>query len=213
MMPGMPPFGPPPPPPEVIYEQAALNVNQRMHQDLATHHALVDDLNAMTSNEYLRQMRKRFTLATKESVQDVDWRVPRMMVCKDPRYNNCIPFPFAQEAMERKQHDGQVLQDQFAREAYAKSKKEMVEMKSEIDGVPCEPPPIEAVRKKHVPFIHAVPNYERDDDLWQRRLELRSMDEAMRGDVSQPLPRPVLFAEDMDNFRAGKYVKDDCPIA
>merc|ERR1719408_293456 len=88
MMPGMPPFGPPP---EVLYEQAALNVNQRMHQDLARHHALVDDLNAMTGNEYLRQMRKRFTLATKESVQDVDWRVPRLMVCKDPRYNNCIP--------------------------------------------------------------------------------------------------------------------------
>ena len=30
-------------------------------------------------------------------------------------------------------------------------------------------------------------------------LELRSMEEALRGDVSQPLPRPVLFAEDTNN--------------
>ena len=67
-------------------------------------------------------------------------------------------------------------------------------------------------RKPHK-FLEVHPCYRKEDDVWERTLNLRILDEAVRGDVSQPMPAPVVFAEDYDNYREGKYVKDDCWIA
>lgn len=189
-----------------LYQAEAFAVRDMAELAIAKHHALLQDLNGLTENEYARQMGKRFTASKALNMDNIDWRVPRLMLCKDPKYNMGVPPPFVEEVMERKTHDGVVLEEQMSREAYKKSAEELKDSER-------VPPPLEYVRRKGVPFVHAVPHYDQDDDLWQRRLELRSLDEALRGDVSQPLPRPVLNHEDMDNFRSGKYVKDDCPIA
>jgi hypothetical protein len=62
-------------------------------------------------------------------------------------------------------------------------------------------------------FEECHPGYRKEDDVWERTLNLRQLDEAVRGDVSQAMPAPVVFAEDYDNYREGKYIKDDCWIA
>lgn len=141
-----------------------------------------------------------------DRVEPPDPRVGRLQVCKDPKFNGGVPPPFAFEVQERKMIDGRVLEDILSREAYAMSAAELAPSQR-------RPPPEEVVKKAGVPFQKAVPAYEHESDIWNRKIELRSLDEAMRGDVSQPMARPVLFKEDYAVFREGKYVKDDCPIA
>jgi len=158
--------------------------------------------------------------AAQQGLQTIDWRVPKLMQCRDPKYNAGLDPRFAYEIQTRKMHDGRVLEDQLSMEAYMKVKKELEESKPPPEAeaqletqASYEPPPVERVMKKGVPFAEAIPYYQREDDVWQRKLELRSMDEAMRGDVSLPMARPCIFNEDFENYREGKYVKDDCPIA
>ena len=69
------------------------------------------------------------------------------------------------------------------------------------------------IMKKQLKFSEVHPCYRKEDDVWERTLNLRILDEAVRGDVAQPMPAPVVFAEDYDNYKEGKYVKDDCWIA
>eukprot|EP00435_Cladocopium_sp_Y103_P075814 s29_g65.t1 len=64
-----------------------------------------------------------------------------------------------------------------------------------------------------LPFNEVNPAYEADQDIWGRTLGLRTLQEALHGDVSQPMPRPVLFPEEYQNFKQGRYVVDDCPIS
>lgn len=66
---------------------------------------------------------------------------------------------------------------------------------------------------KPVAFTAARPSYRKQDDVWERTLALRLLDEAVRGNVSAPMPAPAVFAEDYENYREGKYVKDDCWLA
>jgi len=215
------------------YEWAAHHATQRLQNAAARHHELVHDVNLLSGDEYSRRMKKEFKASSAAELSDVDWRVPRLMYCKDPKYNMGVPPHLAFEVQDRKQNDGTFLEEQLSRETYDKFKKaaddeyanaykqsqeeNAANPDSAGDKPPApfkhDPPPDEMIYKKGVPFLHAVPMYQRADDLWNRRLELRTMEEAMRGDVSQPLPRPVIFEEDFENFKQGKYVKDDCPIA
>lgn len=240
MPPGvMGPMGPMPPMPPAMaamqMEMAANEVGHRWENASARHRELVQDLNMMRCDEYQRGMRKSFTSSFKANLDQVDWRVPRLMYCKDPKWNLDVmrlPPEIAHEVQQKKMIDGRIIEDQMSREAYGKAvsdaEKEQAEAYRKLreeqaknpDAQPVQispfehkPPAEEIYKKPGVPFIHAVPYYDRADDLWQRRLELRSMDEAMNGDVSQPLPRPVIFDEEFENFKQGKYVKDDCPIA
>lgn len=66
---------------------------------------------------------------------------------------------------------------------------------------------------KPVAFTVARPSYRKQDDVWERTLALRLLDEAVRGDVKNQMPAPAVFAEDYENYREGKYVKDDCWLA
>lgn len=70
--------------------------------------------------------------------------------------------------------------------------------------------------KRHphgVSFMEVHPTYKREDDVWERQMAMRSLEEALRGDVSVPMPKPVVLVEDYDHYREGKYVKDDCFMA
>jgi hypothetical protein len=219
----------------IHFDMAAGEVAHRWQNSSARHQELVQDLNMMTCDSYTTGMRNAFTASAQANLDTVDWRVPRLMYCKDPKWNlgvQTFPPEIAHEVQSKKMVDGKIIEDQMSREAYGKAVKDAEEeqkqaykklkeeeekhpdgQKVEITPFEHKPPPTEMVKKPGVPFIHAVPYYDRADDLWQRRLELRSLEEAMNGDVSQPLPRPVVFDEDFENFKQGKYVKDDCPIA
>jgi hypothetical protein len=59
--------------------------------------------------------------------------------------------------------------------------------------------------------VHQV--YRMEDDVWERTLNLRSLDEAVTGDVNMSMPPPVVFPEDYDNYREGQYIRDDCWMA
>ncbi|CAE7561627.1 unnamed protein product [Symbiodinium sp. CCMP2592] len=50
--------------------------------------------------------------------------------------------------------------------------------------------------------LHAKPKIP-ERRLEPGTLELRTIDEALHGDVSKPLPRPVLFPEEYQNFKQG----------
>mmetsp|Transcript_70981 Transcript_70981/g.154243 ORF Transcript_70981/g.154243 Transcript_70981/m.154243 type:complete len:222 (+) Transcript_70981:118-783(+) len=207
--PMMPPGAPFPPPmmPPIPYEVAAHQVGSRFMSSEHKRMELTQGANMATNGEFERRQKEAFSASHKAGYLDeTDWRVPQLQYRKDPKFNAGVHPAFAFEFQERKIMEGRMLEDQLAREAFAKSSMEMSASGS-------HPPPQEIIIKGGTPFMHAVPYYQRDDDVWQRRMHLRSMDEAMRGDVSKPLPRPVLFAEDFSNFRSGKYVKDDCPIA
>jgi len=129
-----------------------------------------------------------------------------LAVLQGPKYNAGLHPGVAAEVVRRKIADGEVIEHQLSLDSYNNWSKIL-----RPEGR--EPPPEERVVKPGVPFVEATPFYNQEDDIWHRKLALRTLDEAMRGDVSKPLPRPVLFSEDYENYREGKYVKDDCPIA
>mmetsp|Transcript_112317 Transcript_112317/g.204180 ORF Transcript_112317/g.204180 Transcript_112317/m.204180 type:complete len:194 (+) Transcript_112317:119-700(+) len=189
-----------------VDKPASSSVQGRFNEAAATNVDLENKLNQLTNNMYDRYNREHFSALTRANLEDVDWRVPRVVYCKDPKYNVRLDPRIAAQAQELKRVDGDKLQDELSIEAWENWRKELE---------PCNrsPPPLETYIKPGHKFMHVNPAYRREDDVWERRLELRTLDEAMRGDVTKPMPRPVLFAGDYENFKEGRYLKDDCPIA
>jgi len=196
------PGGPPPVPYAVVQQQ----LGQRVQQTMQKRAELISDLDWLTDGEYTEHVKNTFSISRQTNLDGVDWRVPRLLYCKDPKFNDALGPALAFDVQQRKVRDGGSLEKSLAAEATANWAKALE---------PCglKPPPLEVYAQDPVAFVEACPNYQADDDVWTRRLELRTLDEAMRGDVSKPLPRPAVHTEDYENFREGKYVKDDCPIA
>lgn len=189
------------------FNEVAQGVANRLDAAVTRREELLENLSMMTNTERnALPMQADFSLARKAHLDDVDWRVTRLMFCKDPKYNMGLDPALAYEVQQKKATDGAELERQLAAEAYA-SWAERLQPVSKL------PPPEEKVVRAGIPFVQANPSYMVEDDMWGKRLDLRTMDEAMRGDIAKPLPRPVMFSEDHENFRNGKYVKDDCPIS
>jgi hypothetical protein len=251
-------------------------------------------LNALTGDAFEDYEAKHFSAVHKANLHDVDWRVPRVLYDKDPKYNrNLIPlfqqakpgaqtsltaavapgaralpvlgnqgfeqgrrviiepgterqetnmavgpgstlasplsFPhpagslvvqppepvnFDPEQATQKYADIQrIKQDQSDMLVNQLSQESIAQWSDKLQPIGMSPPPNEFVARPGCNYIHVHPGYQRQDDIWERKLELRTLQEAVRGDVTKPMPRPVLFAGDYDNFHEGKYLKDDCPIA
>eukprot|EP00929_Paragymnodinium_shiwhaense_P025805 TRINITY_DN15525_c0_g1_i1.p1 TRINITY_DN15525_c0_g1~~TRINITY_DN15525_c0_g1_i1.p1 ORF type:complete len:312 (-),score=63.56 TRINITY_DN15525_c0_g1_i1:150-1085(-) len=191
------------------YAVAAEGVRQRMIKAGERRAELSESLDILTNGAYAERQKKVFSAAKKAGVDNIDWRVPKLMACKDPAYNAAVPPQVAHEVAARKLQDGTVLENELAYEAYGK----WAEKLKEADQ---KPPPLEVVygaQHTRTPFQQSFPGYDATGEHWHRTLELRPLDQAMNGDVSKPMPAPMIYDEDSDNFREGKYVKDDCPIA
>jgi len=181
-------------------------VRYRLDDAMQKRTELLGQIDFLTDGEYQEHEKKTLSLSRQANLDDVDWRVPRLMQCMDPKYLVGVDPAQAEELRRRKLRDGQVLEQQLGREAtenWAKA----------LQVVGEKPPPLEYVRPRPTAFIEAQPSYSAVDDVWCRTLELRTLDEALRGDVSKPLPRPAVHNEEYTNFREGRYVRDDCPIA
>jgi len=186
--------------------QAQDQVRRRLDQATQKRHELLGTLDVLTDGLYADHERNGLSAAHKAGLDEVDWRVPRLMYCKDPKHNAGVNPAFAYEVQQRKLADSEVIEKQLGREAtdnWAQA----------LQVVGQKPPPLEMNRRRPTPFVEAEPDYSAVDDVWARTLELRTLDEAMRGDVSKPLPRPAVHTEEYTNFHEGRYVKDDCPIA
>lgn len=188
------------------YDQARQMVRERLNEGMQKRHELIGQLDDLTEGGYTRHLQDAFSSARRAGVDEVDWRVPRYMYCKDPKYNGNVDPRIAYDALQRKAADAQVLETQLGEDA-------LKQWERALAVVGKEPPPLEITKPAAMPFIVAHPTYNPEGDVWTRTLELRTMDEAMLGDVSKPLPRPAVHAEDYSSFREGKYVNDDCPIA
>lgn len=188
------------------YEVARQQVQDRLQAAMQKRGELLEHIQEETNGLYQEHLRTKFSAAGKANVSGIDWRVPRLQYCKDPFYNQQMNPIMAFEVQERKSADSRVLEYELSKEANAN-------WAAALLPVGMAPPPLEKVVQPKVSFVEATPNYVAEDDVWNRKLELRTLEEAMRGDVSKPMPRPVLFAEDYENYHQGKYVKDDCPIA
>eukprot|EP00746_Dinoflagellata_sp_MGD_P000588 gnl/MRDRNA2_/MRDRNA2_101055_c0_seq1.p1 gnl/MRDRNA2_/MRDRNA2_101055_c0~~gnl/MRDRNA2_/MRDRNA2_101055_c0_seq1.p1 ORF type:complete len:206 (-),score=59.18 gnl/MRDRNA2_/MRDRNA2_101055_c0_seq1:77-694(-) len=135
--------------------------------------------------------------------RDIDWRVPQVAFCKDPKWDSRLPI----ELNEQRYEEGDKLEADLAALALERSR-------IELEPLGKEPPPEETILAPGAPYLNVHPNYKKEEDVWERKLSLRTLDEAMRGeDLSKAMPRPVVFAEDYENYREGRYVKDDCPVA
>jgi hypothetical protein len=185
------------------YEAAAQDVTKRMRAAIDRHRGLTRDLDVLTNGTYSSEVKNSFSAASKAGLDDIDWRVPHLIYSKDPKFNEGLDPRFAFEVQQRKQTDGRVLEAELASEAEASW-----QMNHTIPF-----PQAQVWAQPGAAFVEAVPNYRNEEDIWSRRLDLRTLDEAMRGDVSKPMPRPSVYAEDYENYREGKYVKDDCPIS
>jgi hypothetical protein len=175
-----------------------------------TNVTLENQLNAMTGDHWKQYHAKQFSALAKSGLDDMDWRVPRVNYCLDSKYNDELPANLRKEVGEAKTKDGTILQQKLGEDAIRKWK----ETHPGTKDYPETPmPPMETVIKPGAPFIAVHPGYRRWDDMWERELTLRNLGEAMKGDLNQPMPRPVLFGEDYQNFHQGKYLKDECPIA
>lgn len=192
--------------PLVPYEVVQQQVTDRINTAERKRLELLGHLDELTDGYYNENMKNKFSEARKAGLDGVDWRVPRLMYCKDPKHNVGVNPAAAFEVHQRKVADAEVLEQQLAQEACDR-------WAQALSVVGKSPPPLEMVRGAPVPFAEAVPNYCAHDDVWARTLELRTLDEAMRGDVSMPLPRPAIHTEEYQNFQEGRYIKDDCPIA
>lgn len=178
----------------------------RLDEAAARREDLVTQLNILTNNRFADGQSQRLSLARKEHLDDVDWRVPRLVYCKDPKFNMGLDPMTAYEVQSRKAQDGLLLESALANEAIATWQEKLSHVGRSL-------PADETVIPGGLPFVQVCPNYARQDDIWNKRLELRTLDEALRGDLTKPLPTPVIFPEEYANFTSGKYVKDDCPIS
>jgi len=194
-------------------------IKNRLNVAEQTNAKAKQQLNDMTSGAFEQYEARHFSAVTKANLQEVDWRVPRVIYDKDPKFNrNLLPLFQADpsnpqqgwqkynEVQLAKQQEGDKLVQDLSSESVAQWAEKLAP-----SGM--VPPPIETVMRPGCPFVQVHPGYNRSDDIWERKLELRTLDEAMRGDVTKPMPRPVLFAGDFENFQEGRYLKDDCPIA
>lgn len=177
----------------------------------ATNEKLENNLNEVTNNGWDLFESEQFSALTKAGLQDVDWRVPRVNYCMDTKYDreapmNGVPPQFTQQVINAKRHDGQILKKMLGVDAIEK-------WTTKLRPHGLTPPPAEVVLRPGCPFVQVTPDYRREDDIWERQLEVRSLEDAMRGDVTKPLPRPILNAGDFESFHEGRYLKDDCPIA
>lgn len=240
------------------YVAAQQEVALRLDSAMEKRSELMQDLNHLTNAEpnatsveqIAQSHEKALQVSRKSNLDQIDWRVGRLMYCKDPKYNMGLDPSLALEVQQKKKVDGEAIERSLALEAQTAWSQKLtaagvepyleyveprrvgaqggagpngaggyesriqdnygfapgVEVKVVKAGLPNSTP-------NGVPFAEACPSYSIEEDFWGRRLELRTLEEAMHGDVSKPLPRPVLFPEDYENFRQGKYVKDDCPIA
>jgi len=195
--------GPRLPPPEVMAKMAA-QLKQRMPADDARYRQIMATLDALIPGGYKDPA---VDYASKKANCDrIDWRVPYLMWCKDPKWNIFMDPRIAPDVAQRKLGEGNQLEEQLGREAWDN----WTDILAQVDR---KPPPEEVIRRPGIPFVESQPMYRREEDIWERELVLRTLEEAMRGDVSKPMPRPVLFPEDYENYREGKYLKDDCLIA
>jgi len=183
-------------------------VQDRLASALKKKAELEANIERETNGFYGQQHSAKFSAAQKASLRGIDWRVPRLQYCQDPLYNRQMDPMIAFQVQERKAADSQVLEYELSREANA-------QWAAALSPLGMAPPPLEKVVKhsSKASFVEATPNYAREDDVWNRRLDLRTLQEATRGDVSKPMARPVLFPEDYANYQEGRYVRDDCPIA
>eukprot|EP00747_Dinoflagellata_sp_TGD_P163664 gnl/TRDRNA2_/TRDRNA2_182585_c0_seq1.p1 gnl/TRDRNA2_/TRDRNA2_182585_c0~~gnl/TRDRNA2_/TRDRNA2_182585_c0_seq1.p1 ORF type:complete len:185 (+),score=35.21 gnl/TRDRNA2_/TRDRNA2_182585_c0_seq1:56-610(+) len=167
------------------------------------HYELLGALNQQTPGGYAKA-RPNSTLK-QANLDNVDWRVPALMRCKDPSWSESRPLDprVSYEMRERLRVEGDQLERTLATEAMGN------EQRMRQSG--WEPKEY-YYTKQSVPFNEAVPYYKRQDDIWERKLSLRTADEALRGNLYQPMPKPVVFAEDYENFQQGRHIKDDCYI-
>ena len=74
------------------------------------------ELNDKTGDAYEMYQAKHFSAATKANLQDVDWRVPRVIYDKDPKYNrNLMPLfqdPTQPQASWQKYNEVQLIKQQ-----------------------------------------------------------------------------------------------------
>eukprot|EP00425_Heterocapsa_triquetra_P036375 CAMPEP_0195085476 /NCGR_PEP_ID=MMETSP0448-20130528/25884_1 /TAXON_ID=66468 /ORGANISM="Heterocapsa triquestra, Strain CCMP 448" /LENGTH=251 /DNA_ID=CAMNT_0040118875 /DNA_START=1 /DNA_END=753 /DNA_ORIENTATION=+ len=191
--------GPPPGPPSVPYHVVQQQLAARLEQTLGKRHELIQDLDRLTDGDYTEHVKNTFSVARQAQVDAVDWRVARLLYCKDPKFNHGLEPAIAFDVQARKAADGEHIEGELAAKAIA-------EWNEALAPVGMQAPPLEFKSKDPVAFVQACPNYNSDEDVWTRRLELRTLDEAMRGDVSKPLPRPAVHTEEYENFQEGKYV-------
>lgn len=197
-----------PPGPPLPYRDVVRHLSERLDLAAARNQELTLSLDHLTHGKYSADVQRTFSLTRKENIDEVDWRVPRLMFCKDPKNNKSLgslPPALAVQVQERKIMQAQGLEQDLGLEAVRS-------WAGALASVGMQPPPLETVAKQSVAFKEAQPNYAKEEDVWSRRLELRTLDEAMRGDLTKPLPAPVVFESDHSNFLEGKYVKDDCYI-
>lgn len=178
----------------------------RFDRAARTNKTLEDQLNGMTGDHWKQHHAKQFSALTKASLDDVDWRVPRVNYCLDSKYNDELPVNLRKAVGQAKAKDGAILEHHLGADAIRKWKEEHPHPDTPM-------PPMETVIKPGSPFLAVHPGYRRWDDMWEREFTLRNLGEAMKGDLNTPMPRPVLFGEDYQNFHQGKYLKDECPIA
>jgi len=184
--------------------QMAQQLKNRLPADDARYRQILATLDGITARGYKDPA---INYASKKAnVDEVDWRVPYLLWCKDPKWNIFMDPRVAPGVAQKKLGEGNRLEEQLGREAWDN----WTEILAQVGRYP---PPDEVIRKPGVPFVEAQPWYRREEDVWERELVLRTLEEAMRGDVSTPMPRPALFSDDYENYRQGKYLKDDCPIA
>lgn len=176
----------------------------RIVKAATTNSTLENQLNGITGDAWKQYAAKHFSALSKAELADVDWRVPRVSYCKEPKYNDELPGNARRLISQAKAKDGEMLEQLLGQEA----------IRQWAEAHPKSPmPPEEMVLKPGVPFNAVHPGYRRWDDMWERELTLRNLGEAMKGDLNRPMPKPVLFGEDYQNFHSGKYLKDECPIA
>uniref|UniRef100_A0A7S0ZXU9 Uncharacterized protein n=1 Tax=Noctiluca scintillans TaxID=2966 RepID=A0A7S0ZXU9_NOCSC len=175
-------------------------MQRQLHQEGLSYHTIRGNLDAVAYAGL--QDRSRNFASHPVYLDDVDWRVPKLVTCKDPAYNGAGDV----RGLGNKEAEGQRIEGALAQEAFEQSA--IALRKSQRF-----PPKPEIIPKPGVPFLEAHPNYRPEDDLFQTRLLVRSLDEAMTGDPLEPMPWPIIFPEDIANYRSGKKVKDDCPMA
>lgn len=135
-------------------------------------------------------------------IDEIDWRVPKVMYYKEPSKNFNIDPRVALDVQQKRLVEGDKLEKQLSVTAWEQAIAELAE-------VGLKPPAPEKVAEIRIPFQDVHSLYEACDDAWERRVQLRSLRDAMSGDASQPLVKPVVFDEDDKYYVPGHFVQDN----
>merc|ERR1719191_2279521 len=85
----------------IPYPTLVQEVTNHLNVSVQKRRELLESLNVLTNGEYSEHNKTKLSALRKNNLDNIDWRVPRLMYCKDSKYNKEMDPRFAFEVLQK----------------------------------------------------------------------------------------------------------------